>query len=379
MKNQAPLHGVSLDDYLHIVRSGPSQYLHRPGILEDAGHHVARFGSRALISGGRRALEAAETSLIRSLERAGIETKVNVFIGESSESNVKKLLHLADDWRPDFVIGCGGGKALDTAKIAADIAGIPVVTVPTIAATCAANTPLAIVYSDDGVYQRDYYPVTNPHMVLVDTEIQMRAPVQYLTSGILDSLAKWYEGGASFERASGPDLFDSIAITLAEYLNSSMMAKAAAAIDAAERRTASTDFVDVVDMNIYLAGTIQAFGVKAVRNGVAHSVHNGLTGLEASHGLLHGIKVGYGIAVQLALFERSGERPRALARLYDEIGFNPTFVGLGLPFTAGNLGDVADKTVADPLMKREPFDSVTAAMIVDAMEFLETNVAPKRG
>ncbi len=371
MNGQIAIQGGSLEDYLYVVKSGPGQYFHRRGILEEVGRLTSRFGTRALVSGGKRAIGAVEAPLFRSLEQSNVDYVLNVFVGESSQANVARLLELAEKARPDFVIGAGGGKALDTAKIAADCLKLPIVTIPTIAATCAATTPLGILYTDDGIYQRDYYPLTNPQMVLVDPDVQLNAPTEYLKSGILDSLSKWYEGGASFAKASNADMYDSMAITLAEYLYKSMMEKAGSAIRAAEQRQATLEFIDVVNMNIYLAGTIQAFGVKAVRNGVAHSVHNGLTMLKESHDLLHGIKVGYGIAVQLALFERDGERLKRLAEFYEDIGFRPSFDGLALLFNEENVDAVAGKTVSDPLMQREPFDVVSLEMVIDAMNHLE--------
>ncbi len=378
MSERVDITGGSLEEYLHIVRAGPAQYFHRKAILKNAGGLLSRLGSRALVSGGRRALQAVEADLFPSLRSAGVEYARNVFVGESSESNVARLLEAAAAARPDFVVGVGGGKALDTTKIAADHLRLPVVTIPTIAATCAASTPLAILYSDEGVYQRDYYLTTNPRMVLVDPDVLVKAPIEYLKSGILDSLAKWYEGGASFSGADNTDLYDSVAMVLAEHLNSRLMEKAGPAIRSAARQQVTEEFTDVTAMNIYLAGTVQALGVKSVRNGIAHAVHNGLTRLEESHGLQHGIKVGYGIAVQLAILERGGDRLPRLAGLYGDIGFVPAFRGLRLPFSSENVGVVARQTVADPLMKRKPFDAISAEMVVDAMNYLEARTDKAR-
>jgi hypothetical protein len=48
------------------------------------------------------------------------------------------------------VIGVGGGALLDSAKVLARRLGVPLVAIPTIAATCAAWTPLSVWYSDAG-------------------------------------------------------------------------------------------------------------------------------------------------------------------------------------------------------------------------------------
>ena len=68
---------------------------------------------------------------------------------------------------------------------------------PTIAATCAAWTPLSAIYDDNGEYLEFSRKAALPHAVIVDTEIIARAPVRYLVSGLGDTLAKWYELAAS--------------------------------------------------------------------------------------------------------------------------------------------------------------------------------------
>ena len=200
--------------------------------------------------------------------------------------------------RADLVIGVGGGKSLDAAKAAAWACNVPVVTVPTIAATCAAVSPLSINYTPDGVFERALYLPSPPNLVIADASVIARAPTFYLASGIFDALAKWYEGSAVYRGISNPHVFTTSALCLAETLNTEMERQAVAALEQARAGRAGEELRQIVDLNIYVTGIIQGLGFHTLRGGAAHAVHNGLTLLEESHHLLHGLKVGYGILVQ---------------------------------------------------------------------------------
>lgn len=65
--------------------------------------------------------------------------------------------------------------------------------IPTIAATCAAWTPLSVWYSDAGqALNFEIFDDAN-FLVLVEPRIILNAPAEYLLAGIGDTLAKWYE------------------------------------------------------------------------------------------------------------------------------------------------------------------------------------------
>mgnify|MGYP000424136318 CR=1 FL=1 len=87
----------------------------------------------------------------------------------------------------------GGGKTIDTAKIAADRAGIPVIIVPTIASTDAPCSGCAVRYSEDGSFESVLYQKTNPAVVLVDVGIIAAAPTRFLVAGMGDALSTWFE------------------------------------------------------------------------------------------------------------------------------------------------------------------------------------------
>jgi len=84
------------------------------------------------------------------------------------------------------------------------------------------------------------------------------------------------------------------------------------------------------------AGLIGGIGGARCRTVAAHAVHNGLTQLHASHGRLHGEKVGFGILVQLRLEEviggnrLAGQARRQLLPFFQELGLPVSLADLGL-------------------------------------------------
>ena len=141
------MENMSFSETIKYNKSGPARYCNKEDVWKEAGEQLKAFGNRAVVSGGTRSRASIKDKLFPVLEESGIEYIVNEFSGESSMNNVRKLLDMCEGFKPDFIIGTGGGKALDTAKYAAELHGVPVVTVPTIAATCAASSSQIIVYS----------------------------------------------------------------------------------------------------------------------------------------------------------------------------------------------------------------------------------------
>jgi glycerol dehydrogenase len=359
----------TIDPNVDYLLTAPVQYISGPNTLDDCGRFIAKWGRNFLVSGGQRALKSVESKLFPALETDRIKFAINLFHGECSETNIAVLVEKVRSLELDAIIGVGGGKSLDTAKRAAEICDVPVICIPTIAATCAAASVLAVIYTDEGVHQKDHYLEKNPDLVLVDTEIIANAPVQYFESGILDSLSKWYEGKAAFKGIANPDIFAMSALKLAELLNAIMEAKAADAVQAVKRRQAAMEVAQITDLNIYLAAVIQSIG-KKTRGAAAHAIHAGLSVIPESHAILHGYKVGYGIVALLFMEKTEINEIRRVVNFFRQLDLEPSCKGLGLPFEADLIKQVAEKSVLSDPMKNMPFE-VKAEHVMAAMEQVE--------
>jgi glycerol dehydrogenase len=359
---------------LDYVRVGPTQYINRVRILRTAGNYIAPWGTRALISGGKTALAVSEGQLTKSLDKAGIKWRRHLFTGESSPRNIAMIKGNAQDFKADLIIGVGGGKSLDAAKQAATELGLPVVCVPTIAATCSATTALSVIYNERGEFLRVRIHARNPSLVLVDPEIITHSPGIFLRAGILDSLAKWYEGRAVWASVKNPDVQSAAAFQLAEVLYNGHRKYAIDAVRLNAEHRVEDALIQTLDIAILLTGVIQTLGKGTLFTGLAHPVHNGLTLMEESHHILHGLKVGYGIMVQLCVQNCPRKEFNDALSFFRKLGLEPSLKGLKLPFDRELILRVADKAANDPDIGPLNFP-VNRAVIASAMEKLEKRLA----
>jgi glycerol dehydrogenase len=251
---------------------------------------------------------------------------------------------------------------------------LAIATVPTSAATCAAWTALANVYSETGAFRYDVALDRCPDLLIVDYELIQRAEPRLLISGIGDAIAKWYE--ASLSSGQSSDTFTVAAVQQARILRDILFQKSAEAL----AQPGSETWREVVDATLLMAGVIGGLGGANCRTVAAHAVHNGLTQLPQAHHALHGEKVAYGILVQLRLEELvSGNQLAATARrqllsFYDQIGLPKTLNDLGLGrISLEELRQVADFTcLPNSDIHRLPFtvtpETLMAAMVSTLVE-----------
>ncbi len=343
----------------------PAQVLRGSQALELSGKAIARLGHRPLVVGGNSTLAALASKLQPVLEQQQLSYAQRSYTPDCSEASLASLKKAAASHQADFIIGIGGGKALDTAKLLAHQCGLPIVTIPTSAATCAAWTALSNIYSDQGAFLYDVGLDRCPDLLVLDYSLIQTAPQRTLVAGIGDALAKWYE--ASVSSGSSPFTLIIAAVQQARVLRDILFQKSADAL----KEPGSEAWREVVDATVLLAGVIGGLGGAQCRTVAAHAVHNGLTHLPAAHDVLHGEKVAYGILVQLRLEEMlQGNQLAASARqqllkFYDEIGLPQTLDALGL----GNISLAELRKVAEIACKpnsdihRLPFEVVPEQLL----------------
>jgi len=321
----------------------PQRYVQGPGELDRFGEHVARLGTKPLVVALAPDFDRVADTITASAERSGHQLAVAEFGGELTRAEANRLRAAAEAEGSDVIVGLGGGKACDAAKAVAEVLNLPCVTVPTVASTDAPCSALAVFYTEEGAFESGDLLRRNPDLVLVDSQVIAQAPTRFLISGFGDAFATYFEARA-VQRSGATNMPGgtptTAALAIAEACVGVLRRRSLEAISASDTNTVNDALEDVIEANVLLSG----IGFESGGLAVAHSIHNALTELEQTHGLLHGEKVAFGILVQLVL-EESDEFAAAFDYLRS-VGLPTTLADLGLPPNEATLRSLAFAAVA---------------------------------
>jgi len=347
----------------------PSRYVQGAGALAEIGIHAARMGTKALFIGGKTSLDVCGSRVEAGLKNNKVGCHREVFSGECSDKEISRLVDVAKANGVDLVIAAGGGKVIDTGKAVSYEMKIPVIVVPTIAATDSPCSAVSVIYSEHGIFERYLVLPKNPDCVLVDTTIVANAPVEFLVSGMGDALATYWEADTCAKSCKPnaltgacPPTLSSLALarlcydTLLEY---GLQAKLAV-----EQKSVTPAVEAVVEANTLLSG----LGFESGGLAGAHAVHNGLTVLEASHARFHGEKVAFGVVTQMVLEGRPSKDVDQVLDFCLSVGLPVCLEDLGVSGPSReDVRRVAEATTAPGETIHSTWFPVTAEMVESAI------------
>ncbi|MBP7901899.1 MAG: iron-containing alcohol dehydrogenase family protein [Spirochaetes bacterium] len=312
------------------IQCGPSNYFSHAGSIEKIKDFFqSEEIEGAVVIAGEKAYSAAE-KYINPLPIS--HDNVIIFKGKCIRNEISdlslKVQSAANITSGSPIIGIGGGTVLDSAKAVAAGLKRKFVAIPTIVSTCSAWTPLSVWYDRTGkVESIKFYP-ESAYLVLVEPMILINSPLEYLRAGIGDTLAKWYESEVICRKKSRIPFTADTALCISKEIRDVIFRKGASALRDAAGGILSDDYHDIVDVVIAGGGAVGGFGERLSRVAGAHSVHNGLCALNLCKNNIHGLKVSYGILVQLALMKD-----------YDELEITADFMRqTGLPLSLKDFG-----------------------------------------
>lgn len=305
----------------------PGKYIQGENAIADLVNYTEIFGKTGLILASPSVFKKVLPTL--NLQDSSERLITEEFRGECCEKELIRLTEIVRSKKTDVVVGMGGGKTIDTAKIVADRAGLPVIIVPTIASTDAPCSGCAVIYSEQGVFDSVYYLKMNPQIVLVDTTVIANAPVRYLVAGMGDALSTWFEARSCADSKSPNECggYSTItALNLAKLCYDTLLRYGSEAKKACEQHLVTPALDHIIEANTLLSG----IGFESSGLASAHSVHNGLSAISETHSFLHGEKVAFGVLTGLHLTNAPPEELDTVYSFCEEIGLPVKFSDIGI-------------------------------------------------
>ncbi|MDD4080856.1 MAG: iron-containing alcohol dehydrogenase [Eubacteriales bacterium] len=337
-----------------------------PMAYHQAGEIIRHYGVRALLIGGEKALAAGYHPLEKALKDSGVKLSVRPFSGEATAKAARDAAESAKSLGAEAVLGMGGGRAIDTAKAAAHHAGLPVMTFPTIPATCAAVTALVVLHQPgNDACDPFLFLDTPPEHVFLHTGILAAAPDMYLRAGIGDSVAKHVESAFKAGEEATLPFGDLLGLSVAAFGYETLLAVGKEALQDVKAGLDSPALRLACELCVINTGLVSLLVRERFNGGLAHALYYALEELPAFKYKLHGEVVAWGSLVQLCL-QGKEQKALALGRFLKSLGIPGTLSAFGTsaddPALLARLPQVLDQ----PDMKEAPYP-VDGAMLLKAI------------
>ena len=153
------------------------------------GPTLIRLGisGRALIVTGPKVRDIAEKIVLDSLRSSQFVTETISVEGSTTEQ-VRLVENRIHEFKPDIVVGVGGGKDIDVAKLSSMHSSKQFLSVPTAASHDGIASPVASTKGLDRPYS---YVAHAPVAIVADTSIIGKSPYRLVASGCGDVVAKY--------------------------------------------------------------------------------------------------------------------------------------------------------------------------------------------
>src|SRR5215210_5896334 len=167
----------------------PRKILIGEGVINQVGPLIRTLNggaAKVAVITGRTVKLKAGYELESSLEKVSLKSSLHV-VSRASMDIVDMLQDKIGDKLPDFVIGFGGGRSVDIAKMTAFKIGRPFLSVPTSASHDGVSSPFVSIR---GIDKPHSIKANTPLGVIADTQLMLEAPSRLLAGGCGDLVAK---------------------------------------------------------------------------------------------------------------------------------------------------------------------------------------------
>ena len=167
----------------------PREVLIGKDVAPFVGETLTRLGFHGpvLVVTGETVLSFAGSTVLGSLTERGVKVET-MTVGSSTTEEVARVERRVQETSPDVIIGLGGGKDIDVAKLGSMKAGRSFLSVPT---TCSHDGIASPLVSMKGLDRPYSFAAHSPIAIVADTSIIGKSPYRLIASGCGDVVAKY--------------------------------------------------------------------------------------------------------------------------------------------------------------------------------------------
>jgi glycerol-1-phosphate dehydrogenase [NAD(P)+] len=310
-----PVHRIDLP---RIVLVGKGVLSAISGICHELGYH------RALIVTGKNTFKVAGEKVQWILANDGIASDRSIVENAQLET-VGRVMEDAGRSMAEVLIGVGGGRSIDVAKLAAAKTGKAFISIPTVASHDGIASNLASIKGMERPYT---VKALSPIAVVMDSGVIAASPYRYTASGCGDVISKVTEvEDWKLAHAENGDYYGAYAASLA-LMSSQLIMENSERI----KKNTSETVRDLLEALISCSTSMSIAGSSRPCSGSAHLFSHALD-LIVDKPALHGEQCGVGCIMMAKLHGFDWEKIRGSLQT------------LGAPTTASSLGIKKEKII----------------------------------
>lgn len=326
---------------------GCGRYLQEAGAIEKyLPIELNRFGTKALVLCGENGYAAAGEKIKAAM--GDFPHEFMMFHSTCCLENADETAAYIKEKGFDLLVGVGGGVLMDEAKLVAERANVRLINIPTSSATCAAVTPLSVMYDrETGATIGSMKLMREVDAVIVDLDVMIRQPSRLLCAGVMDAMAKMIEINhrtyqiPRLEITMGLDM----AYVLAQATYRDFEEYTDGAMEDLEKGEITPRFERVIFDAIAVTGVISGISKGSNQCAIAHKFYelSRVGYYDETKPILHGELVAVGLLPQLA-YQDLDETP--VRELLKRMKLPYRFSDVGLSVTEEPLNWYAEKICA---------------------------------